>query len=70
MDSCRDSVIKQSAGLVRTMYIVQAPDRPGSKAVESVEKQAQGHHGRPLGMVVSTLEDIVTQGELRAEREG
>lgn len=41
MDSCRDSVIKVSAGLR-----VQVPDRPGSKVVESVEKQAQGHHGR------------------------
>lgn len=41
VDSCRDLVIKLSAGLS-----VQVPDRPGSKVVESAEKQAQGHHGR------------------------
>lgn len=69
MDSCRDSVIKASAGL-----IVQVPDRPGSKVVESVEKQAQGHHGRDyLGDGSEHLGRngyIKNPGKLLCEREG
>lgn len=37
-------------------WVVQAPDRPGSLVVESIEEQAGDHHGRDyLGMAVSTL---------------
>lgn len=53
-------------------WIGQAPDRPGSLVVESIEEQAGDHHGRDyLGMAVSTLEGTGNKepGKLPSERE-
>lgn len=54
-------------------WVVQAPDRPSSMVVESIEEQAQDHHGRDyLGIAVSTLGGTGNKepGKLPSERGG
>lgn len=53
--------------------VVQAPDRPGSRVVGSVEEQARDYHGRGyLGMAMGTLGGTGNKepGKLPSERRG